>query len=188
MTAAAPTSFVSPFDNPALWDAILLADQESPGIADVAGAGSPRTWDERKGQGMSGATLVYTGDGLAEFTVVLSLTTPQHIDGWNTWKLLVAKTPRGVQPKALDIYHPALADLGIKSVVVLDVSSLDKDGDTGGQKVTIKFKSQQKPVPAAGKADSSYSKPGQPTAQDENQKQIVALQAQAAALQGQLAK
>ena len=188
MTTSAPDAFVSPFDDPDAWDVIILADQQSPGIADVAGAGSPRTWDERKGQGMSGATLVYTGDGLAEFPVVLYFRTKQDITDWNAWKPIVAKTPRGVQPKALDIYHPGLADIGIKSVVVLDVSMMEKDGDTGGQKVTIKFKSQQKPVPSSGKADSSYSKPGAPTAQDANQQQIVQLQKQAADLQAQLAK
>jgi hypothetical protein len=180
--------FVSPFDSPEVWDVILLADEESPGIADVAGAGSPRMWDKRKGQGLSGSTLVFTGDDLSEFTVVLRFTTPDHIDAWNDWKRLVAKTQRGVRAKAIDIYHPALADVGIKSVVVLDVSQMEKEGDTGEQKVTIKFESQQKPLPAVGKADNSYTKPGEPTAKDANEQAMQDLQKQAADLKKELAK
>ena len=46
-------------------DYIVLAGQRSPGLAVVRGSDSPRKWDVRNGYGFSGATIVYTGLGLA---------------------------------------------------------------------------------------------------------------------------
>lgn len=109
----------NPLDDPI--DYFLLADQKSPGLATVAGAGSPRGWDIRKGYGFSGAVTWFTGLGLAKFSAKIELYTTDDWAGWDSFKPLVKKPPLGVRPKALDIWHPFLEDLEIKSVVVEDL-------------------------------------------------------------------
>ncbi|WP_437567909.1 hypothetical protein [Sorangium sp. So ce542] len=103
---------INPLREPDPWTVVVLASRRTPGLAEVVGAGSPRDWDERKGYGISGAFLVYTGDGLAKFSVKVYLWEDAHFEEWESFKLIVDKPARGVRPKALDIYHPALDDLG----------------------------------------------------------------------------
>lgn len=164
----------NPLDNPELYDFFLLAGQKSPGLCDVAGAGTPRTWDERKGYGLSGATIVYTGDGLAKFGIKIKLYTTEDFAAWDTFKLLLKKTPRGVRPKAMDISHPLLEELGITSVVVEDLLQGVQTAD-GEWTYEVKLKQYRAPLPTIGKPDGSASKADQPTAQTEIDKTIDAL-------------
>lgn len=142
-------------------DYILLAQQRSPGIARVKGAGSPRKWDERGGYGLSGSTLVFTGTRLSEFDVQLLFTTPEDWAAWDVWKPLVARPPSRVRPRALDIWHPWLEELEIKRVVVLDVLQPD-EGETGEWTRTIKFKAFRAPKLTLAKPEGSKSKPTDP--------------------------
>jgi hypothetical protein len=127
------------------WDPITtpidfwkLQGQKSPGIGRVQKAGSPRKWDERGGPGAGGAVLAFWGRGLAKFDGIIELYTPEDWVAWRKFKPLVDRPPFGAQPKALDIWHPYLADLGISSCVVLNVSQ-PEDLELGGQRITIEF-------------------------------------------------
>lgn len=110
-------------------DYVLVAGKKSPGIATILGASSPRRWDERKGYGLSGAFVVFRGLGLSKWTVQLRLYTEEDWRTWDEWKEVVKKPPVSAQgdlgffrrPRALDIWHPILEDLGIKSAVVEDL-------------------------------------------------------------------
>lgn len=157
-------------------DYIVLAGQTSPGLAVVTGAGAPRNWEERKGWGLSGATIVYTGAGLAQFDVQISLGFSS--DDWAAWDdfaKLLEKAPTGKRPKALDIEHPLInmRPINIKSVVVTDVSQFEQD-DYGIFTCSISFKEFKAPLPALAKPDQSIAavNPTKPTAQDETEKQI----------------
>lgn len=157
---------INPLREPDPWNVVVVASRRSPGLAEVVGAGSPRDWDERKGYGISGAFLVYTGDGLAQFSVKVYLWEDEHFEEWESFKLVVDKPPRGVRPKALDIYHPALDDLGIRSVVVEDRSQLQPHDDTGMWFSEIKFKQFRAPVPMLSKPEGSTATLSEPTAED----------------------
>ena len=109
----------NPLDDPI--DYFELAGQRSPGLATILGAGSPRGWDIRKGYGYSGAIIWFTGIGLAKFSAKIELYEATDWEDWHAFKSLVKKPPLGVRPKALDIWHPLLEDLEIKSVVVEDL-------------------------------------------------------------------
>jgi len=124
-------------------DYVLIKGRKSPGLADVAGASNPENWDERRGYGFSGATIIYTGAGLANFSVTLRLYTEQDWADWNAWKELVAKPPTTRIPKALDIWHPLLEDLGIKSVVVKERHQPEQTDD-GVWSVKIDFKQSRR--------------------------------------------
>ncbi len=168
-------------------DYIELGGQQSPGYADVAGAGSPRKWDKRDGYGFSGAVLVYHGTDLAEFDVTISMwDVAQLIDWWN-FATILEKAPVGVRAKALDISHPFLntPPLRIKSVVVQDVSQLRQD-EYGLWTVVIKFLEYRAPRPILGKPIAAIpsAAAATPTAQDAADVQIQQLQARVAALAG----
>lgn len=140
----------SPLVTPDIYDVIRVLNQPSPGIATVSGAGTPRKWDERNGYGLSGATIVFTGLGVAKFTVRLWLWTDAHFDAWEEWKPLVAPPPQGQKPRILDIYHPFLDDVNIRSAGVEDRSQIAPDGETGLYYVDIKWLSYRKPLPQIG--------------------------------------
>jgi len=133
------------------WDIALLANVANPGQVVVAGAASPRKWDEAAGTGTSGATLRWTGDGLPEFDAVVSVWTPEQFDTWDrTWGPLCARTEPGQKPKAYDWRHPATDDLKIRSVVVLDLTQWEQVED-GLWSRTVKLKQYRAPKPALGK-------------------------------------
>jgi len=149
---------MNPFQTPTAWDYIILAGTVSPGIvAAVAGASNPRTWDEKKATGSSGATLTYQGDGLAKFTVKLSFWLPEHFDEWDLFKPLLL--PPTKDSRALDIWHPRLEQLPVpvSAVVVEDVGSPEPADDTGLWTVEIKFKEYRAPKPASSTASGSKS-------------------------------
>ncbi|WP_437647871.1 hypothetical protein [Sorangium sp. So ce362] len=160
------------------WRTIVLVGRRNPGLAEVVGAGSPRDWDIRKGYGLSGAFVVYTGDNLAKFTVRIRLFEDAHFDEWDSWAQLLAKPPRGVRPKALDIYHPALEDLQIRSVVVEDRSQLAPEDETGMWVSEIKFIQFRAPIPMLGKPEGSTAALKDPTAEDKFDKSILYLKEQ----------
>ena len=164
----------NPLDDAEIYDFIVLAGQRSPGLCDVSGASSPRDWDVRKGYGLSGASVVYTGDGLAKFTVRLFFWESSHFDAWERFRPLVKKPPRGTRPKAMDISHPYLEELEIKSAVVEDQLQFTQV-EPGMFVKDIKFIQYRAPLPMLAKPDGSQSKPNEPTAQSEAEKTIQAL-------------
>lgn len=123
----------------------------SPGVAKVKGAGTPRNWDIRAGYGFSGASLVFTGTGLAKFDVDIFLWEHEHWLLWEAFSVLLTNPPPppGVLPFSLGIDHPALNKKPwlINKVVVEDVTSWEAN-DTGLWSLTIKFIQYRKPKPA----------------------------------------
>jgi len=152
---------MDPITNPGAWDKFFLAGEPSPGLCvSVAGARNPRTWDEKKGAGSSGAGLVYQGDGLAKFLVRLRFWTKEHFDEWDAWKRLL-QPPTEKNPNALDSEHPQLGLLPvpISSVVVDDPGAPEPEADDTWI-VEIWFRQYRKPVPAQASPSGSKSGKG----------------------------
>ncbi len=142
----------SPLDTPV--DYVLLAGQKSPGIAEILGASSPRKWDERGGYALSGATLVYKGNGLAKFTLQLRLYSVEDWAAWDAWRPLVQRPPVGARARALEIVHPFLEALEIRSVVVEDVLQPIQTGD-GEWTIEVKFIEWRRPLVALSRPDGA---------------------------------
>lgn len=149
------TSAWNPLEQPVNY--ALVGGRRTPGLCDIEGAGSPRQWDERRGYGVSGATLVYRGLRLASFALKLRLYSPEDWQGWHDFAPTVSRPPTGERAQALDIVHPILEEVGIRSAVVEDVLAPQQTGD-GEWTVEIRMREFRRPeVTTAAVTDSATS-------------------------------
>jgi hypothetical protein len=142
----------TPLDQPI--DYAIVAGRRTPGLCEIQRAGSPRQWDERRGYGVSGATLVYRGLRLATFTMLLRLYEESDWTAWEEFRPTVARPPTGERAQALDIVHPLLEDAGIRSAVVEDVLAPQQTGD-GEWTVEIHWREFRAPVVTTTPVQSS---------------------------------
>lgn len=115
---------------PPIQDFISLDGQRSPGRATIVGAGSPRKWDKPGGYAISGSQLLYIGDELPDFDVIIDLwESPRHWIEWNHFAHVLEPYKRVAgAAKFLDIVHPLLyrAPLRINQVVIRDVTQFEQ--------------------------------------------------------------
>lgn len=178
---------INPFRNADAFDYVVLVGEPSPGLCDVSGAGRKYEWDIRKGHGLAGATVVYTGEGLAKFTVRFFVWDNEPAEGpdlWDDWHTWWARLDTTDKTKGLDISHPYLDELNIKSVVV-DEEKQWTQVEPGYFAKDVSFLQFREPTPETGKPSGSKAGAGggsaggaQPTAQDEYDKTISDLTAQ----------
>lgn len=158
-------------DNPIVlpenWDSFVAFGMESPGICQITGAARKSGWDVKKSKGAKGAVITYTQDEVAKFSAKLLMWLPEHFEAWDVFRPKLAFDPvKNKQSTSFDIYHPALSDLGIKSVVVEEVSQITPEGD-GLFSVTISFIEYLPPpkvnavkTPAGSSGNSGGKTPG----------------------------
>lgn len=149
---------MNPVDNPTAYDTITLGGQKSPGQVTIGSLAPKRSegWDSQKAAGADGAELVHKGAPPAKFSVELYLWKDEAIDhfaGWDNWRDILKTPTDETSQKALDIYHPVLAEAGITSVVVAAWTPPIPDGQ-GGATVTIEF------IEYRPSAERSTGKPG----------------------------
>lgn len=163
-----------------LLDVVTAAGKASPGLVDFPKPGdSPRKWDERQGVGLSGATIVFTGLGVAKFTTRLTLWLPEHFRLWDEWKPIVAPPAQGTRPRIVDIYHPFLAEVGIGAAGVENRTQLAPVSELGDWFVDIMWLSYRKPLPALGTGKGAQATQYKNnSANDSGDAQIAALAAQ----------
>ena len=161
-----------------------LAGKRSPGRAYLlpSSKGSPRKWDEQAGWGLSGAWLVYGGDGLASFSIRIDMWRAEHDAAWDSFATVLERAPKGKRPQALGIVHPFLnrKPWSIDSVVVEDVS-LPEWTPKGIVSVTISLKQFRAPIARIGRPNGvipAAMKAAPQTAQTERQKEISKLTAE----------
>ncbi len=66
-------------------DALQIGGDWSPGFCVISKAGIPITWDKRKGYGLTGASLVYVGNELAEFDAEFTIITQAQMVAWKSF-------------------------------------------------------------------------------------------------------
>lgn len=171
----------NPVDSPI--DFYTIAGQPSPGVSTLAGAALVFGWEQKKGQGTSGATSKYTGTELASFEAKTQLWLTEHFDAWETFVNPLRQEPGA---KALDFWHPLTAALGIGAVVVKEIGQLVEEDDTGLFSVTIKFDQYRAPKPGRSAPKGSAAEGKQDGAEEDPiEKQIAALTEQYKDLQQQ---
>jgi hypothetical protein len=164
------------------YDKVFFSGQPAPGLNIVEGSsGSPRKWQEVGGYGLTGATLRFTGLGLAKFDVIITMITPQHWIEWPRFQGVIAPPRPGVYAKAQSIYHPLLQPLGIHQCVVEDVS-IPKQTQAGVWQVWVPCRAFRKPKLTFATPDGAKATPTDPIdAQIEANRTLIAAQREALA-------
>lgn len=142
-------------------DQFTMGGKVTPGIAEISGANSPRAWEEMVGPGLSGARLVFRGLRPSHFSLKFTLRTRTDWADWTAFANVVKKPPYGKRPRAIDIVHPLLASVGIKSVVVEDVIPPQQTAD-GIWEAEIKVIEFRAPVPGHSAPEGSDDEPVDP--------------------------
>ena len=137
-------------------DYVVIADHRSPGLAVVRGCNCPRNWDVQQGYAFTGATAIFTGEGLAKFDVDFYAWEPAHFAAWRTFaKLVLAPPTRETRSRSMSFEHPAVNDppLSITQVVVEDATQWEQGPDGGGLYMrTVSFMQFRPRVPILVKA------------------------------------
>lgn len=159
MSVVAAKSPWNPIDNPI--DKAKVGGMYTPGLCEVVGASSPRDWAEFRGYGLSGATVRFRGIKLSHFSLRIRLYSVEDWNDWHAFKPIVDKPPLGKRPRAIDISHPLLEDLGIRSAVVEDVGQPDEDDD-GAWTIEVKLIEFRKPKLTLSTPEGSDAGPVDP--------------------------
>jgi hypothetical protein len=164
------------------YDSVYFARQKTPGLAIVEGnSGSPRKWQEMGGYGLTGATIRFTGLGLAKFDVIITLVTKQHWADWVTFQKVLEPPRPGVYARALAIYHPLLQPLGIHQCVIEDVS-IPKQTQDGVWQVLIPCRAFRRPKLTFATPEGAKATPTDPIdAQIDANRALIAAQREALA-------
>lgn len=139
-------------------DYALIGGKRTPGTLTLEGVNSPRQWDERRGFGYSGATLIFRRVGLSRFTARIILVTEEDFEDWDLFRPTVAAPPRGERARALDFWHPIAEDNEIHAVVVEDVVAPHQTAD-GEWTVEIRLIEFARPQLALARPNGTQDRP-----------------------------
>ena len=85
-------------------------------------------WDKKKGKGTKGETLTFVqfpaSSGKGKFYLWL----PTHWVEWGAYRPLFKYDPSKKDPEGVGIYHPALADIDLHSVVTEYLGGIEHEG------------------------------------------------------------
>jgi hypothetical protein len=143
-------------------DFLLLAGKRTPGSVKLSGHAREEKWDVKDGDGQGGATTTYKGEQLSKFTGTFELGDGDDYDdfaAWDAFLPVLRKATGAKQPAALDVFHPDLARLDIKSVVVTKIGGIEHDG-LGRGKVSVDFLEYRPPTPKGGTPNGSTASTG----------------------------
>lgn len=144
------TAVFDPFANPV--DFVVIGGQRTPGIARILEADKLRRLHERRGYALSGASVRDLGDQLTHFKVRLTFFTSDHWEAWDAFRPLLARPP-GRSTSALDISHPILDLVGIRSVIPEKTGQPNESED--GYTIDLGFCEYRNPQPALDAVSSS---------------------------------
>lgn len=136
---------LDPITNGQAWDVLRVGQATSPGIAIVGEAKRKFQWDKKQGKGTNGFTSTYVGLPPVEASVEFLLWSAEHFTEWETFRALLKydSTKKAIQ--AVDVFHPAWADIDFKSVVTESIGSIVHKGK-GLYSITVEF-SEYRPAP-----------------------------------------
>jgi len=114
-------------DDPLSWDTLKVAGQAFPGLAKVKATRKYKL-DQKNTGGADGATLTGLGHMPAEVKVSVRIWEDAHWDALADAIALLIPKPHKGRPAPVDVYHPALKVLGIKSLYFTGVSAPEEAG------------------------------------------------------------
>lgn len=131
------------------WDTLLIGGYQTPGVCEVQ-ASFALAYNKSKPSGSHGARITFTGRDPQEVDVTLYLWTPDQWEAWQGLQKIICGSDRK-QPECFDVYHPALAMLGIKSVAVVSRSAPMQGRVKGERSIRLRLV-EWSPPPAKARA------------------------------------
>jgi len=146
---------LNPIDHEDLFEAPIIGGRTMPGSVKLSGHDREFKYDDKEGDGQSGASSEYKGRKLGGFlaTVYLVKDDTQGLDEfaeWDDFQASVLEKSLAVDPPAaLLIYHPDLLRNGYDCVSVQKIGGMTHD-EKGGATVAVAFKEYAPPKTAGG--------------------------------------
>jgi hypothetical protein len=138
------------------------------GFCKVKKASRPYKWQKKDAPGVDGETKTYRGKKPKDFDLEFYLWTDRHFVVWQqlaTASFIYDASKTTVDPT--DVYHPALAMVGITQITVDDLGSPEQQGDRLLWIATVRVCEFLPPIaanvtqtPAGGYTSSSSTTPG----------------------------
>lgn len=100
----------------------------SPGKAIITGANVKWKYDVKSAYGLEGATTVFHGRDISNFTLTISLWAAVHFLQW-AWFVKMLEPPTPGIPLVVEMKHPALTAADIKAVVVKELGQLERQSN-----------------------------------------------------------
>lgn len=119
------SSVANPYQSPSRWDYIECAGIISPGVIPkngVHGFERKYNFDPKNGYGLYGSILTFALRPAAEGSFTIWTWTSAQYDSMGTFLQVLEYDPTKTKVQAIDIFHPALATLGIRRVVTRSIS------------------------------------------------------------------
>lgn len=156
-------------------DSFKIGGDWCPGRCTPRKAGDPRIWEKRKGWGFTGATALFTGNDLAEFEIDVEWWMQRQVNEFKVFfKKYLEKPPPKTRPKALGIYQPTLAFIGINALVVTNALAPFEVDELGGWGTTISVMVFRPPTPMLALPSGAIpAVQNNPTAKDRNEQIIL---------------
>jgi hypothetical protein len=130
--ATTGSALLDPHTNPQAWMVLLVENQPTPGwITEMTGFGLKTGWDVQHGKGAKGATLTLTTQPTSKGSITWTIpnSIPLLFSQWAEFLPKFKYQPdKNTATNAVSVYHPALADVGITSVVVEEISIWKHNG------------------------------------------------------------
>lgn len=176
-----------PIANPVIWDFAIVGSVRTPGLCVVHEFKRKHEFDVKKSKGVYGATITFVGRPPAQGSMTFKLWQSQHFADLKDFLPNLKYDPTKSTVTAIDIYHPSLDLIDIRSVVC---ESIRNPINEGGQLWTcgIELLEYYPPPPVSAVAtpttstpDTDPDKPGElpDSVGDANDKQIQSLLTQA---------
>lgn len=116
---------VNPYKFPTRWDYIECASVISPGVipkGGMSGFSRKYNFDPKNGYGMYGSILTFALRPAAEGSFRIWTWTSDQYDSMGNFLQVLEYDPTKARVQAIDIFHPALATIGIRRVVTTEIS------------------------------------------------------------------
>ena len=180
------SSTVDPIANPEAWDVVTVSGIKSPGHCDLGDVERIYKWDVKEGRGTKGGTRTFVNQPPPSFDITFYLWEQAHFRTWGSFREALKYDPTKKETTAFQIYHPALADLEIKTVCTEKIGAI-KDLGAGYYSLTVTFGEYLPPPKASVVSTPTSAADSGDSADDAPDPVIVALQKErdAAALAAQ---
>lgn len=148
---------INPIENASAWHVVSISGGLSYPYCEIVG-GFERVyeWDVKKGKGAQGATITFVQRPPAKGSIKFYMVAAADFAVWDRFRAALRYDPTKQSKTAIDIYHPALADNYIASVVTEKVGRIEHEGE-GLYSVTVDFLEFFPPPPVSAVSTPSYS-------------------------------